>query len=120
MSNPTAIAPVGKSEVSHEESAVSVGEGSRRLVTRRKPFHATFVLHRGIFERTRLHLTNLGAAARAEVWLKLLVLRAKGGRAALDGQPRAAVPTSVGQGAGLTWLSLRCLSSYLNFSAQFQ
>ena len=86
MSNPTAIAPVGKPGVFREESAISVGGCSRQVATRRKPFHATFVLHRGILERTRLHLTNLGTAAGRRCGSSAGTC-GKNGRAAPDGQP---------------------------------
>jgi hypothetical protein len=69
--------------------AADFSKGS--VVVDGKVLAATFVFRVGIFHRPPAHLTNLGADGREFV------------RGSL--------------GAGLTWLSVRCLSSYLNFSA---
>jgi hypothetical protein len=88
--------------------------------------HATFVPWVGIFRRHGLHLTNLGAEAGASFARPFGFAQ---NRTAEGGCPYGwvAVPKVAvhicgfsmipGQGAGLTCLSVRCLSSYLIFSA---
>lgn len=113
---------------------VSCGSESRPAVS----FIATFVPRRGIFRRGGLHLTNLGAAsgtncarpfgfaqgrpsallgASTSALLGPGVAEGDCCRQRRDCCPDMRVLDDPRGGAGLTCLSVRCLSSYLIFSA---